>query len=105
LGAWFFPPSDEVIGEMAAAGRCHQPGEKSEGDRETKICPGFIRTFRGTARLHHLKMVESRSGAVTRRLRFQIPLIKPDMRLSLHQMWSTTFDALCGLCPYVALDS
>jgi len=36
--------------------------------------------------------VESRSGAVARRLRFQIPLIKPDMRLSRHQMWSTTFD-------------
>jgi hypothetical protein len=29
-------------------------------------------------------MVESRSGAVARRLRFQIPLIKPDMRISLH---------------------
>jgi hypothetical protein len=28
--------------------------------------------------------VESRSGAVARRLRFQIPLIKPDVRISLH---------------------
>jgi hypothetical protein len=26
--------------------------------------------------------VESRSGAVARRLRFQIPLIKPDVRVS-----------------------
>jgi hypothetical protein len=30
LGAWFFPESDEVIGEIAAAGCRNQPGEKSE---------------------------------------------------------------------------
>ena len=34
--------------------------------------------------LSRFARVESRSGAVARRLRFQIPLIKPDMRLSLH---------------------
>ena len=28
--AWFFPNSDEVIGEIAAAGCRNQPGEKSE---------------------------------------------------------------------------
>src|SRR5260221_12315109 len=30
LGAWFFPESDEVIGEIAAAGCRNQPGEKIE---------------------------------------------------------------------------
>src|SRR5260221_9902643 len=30
LGAWSFPASDEVIGEIAAAGCRNQPGAKSE---------------------------------------------------------------------------
>src|SRR5258706_13796250 len=29
IGAWFFPESDEVIGEIGAAGCCSEPGEKN----------------------------------------------------------------------------
>src|SRR6478672_7854722 len=39
LGAWFFPESDEVIGEIAAAGCRNQPGEKSENRLPGSRCP------------------------------------------------------------------
>jgi hypothetical protein len=39
LGAWFFPESDEVIGEIAAAGCRNQPGEKSEDKIAGKPMP------------------------------------------------------------------
>ena len=39
LGAWFFPESDEVIGEIAAAGCRNQPGEKSENKIAGKPMP------------------------------------------------------------------
>jgi hypothetical protein len=39
LRTWFFPESDEVIGEIAAAGCRNQPGEKSENKIAGKPMP------------------------------------------------------------------
>src|SRR5260221_8621473 len=39
LGAWFFPESDEVIGEIAATGCRNQPGEKIENKIAGKPMP------------------------------------------------------------------
>ena len=46
LGAWFFPESDEVIGEIAAAGCRNQPGEKSENRLPGSRCPDPLHVSR-----------------------------------------------------------
>jgi hypothetical protein len=52
------------------------------------------------------KTVESRSDAVaTDAASFPLPSHQTGRADFPHQMWSTTFDALCGLATYVALDS